>query len=371
VKLLRRISLTRLLLGCAVTVALGISLTALALALGAGPTPPAKPLAQAIHDVLLAPPVQGFSARVQLTNHLLEGADLASGGSGQGDGGGLTSSPLVNGASGRVWVSGAGQMRIELQAEQGDTQIIDDGTTLEMYDASTNTVYRLAPRKDRAGASEGSHHDSSQRTIPSVGKIEEGIAHLDRHASVSGAMPTDVGGRPAYTVRVAPREGGSLLAGVELSFDADNGVPLRAAVYSTQDASPVLELAASDISYGPVASSVFSFAPPPDAKIEELQPPSPTPSEGADRGGRDGKLTIHGHGPGAIAVLQEKAKAKAVAGADGFEELPQVKLGATSASELRTALGTLLSFERGGVRYVVAGSLTPSALEAFAQGLAK
>ena len=40
-----------------------------------------------------------------------------------------------------------------------------------------------------------------------------------------------------------------------------------------------------------------------------------------------------------------------------------------SASELRTALGTVLTFERAGVRYVVAGAVEPSAVEAIAKGL--
>ena len=36
-------------------------------------------------------------------------------------------------------------------------------------------------------------------------------------------------------MRVSPKEGGSLLGGAELSFDAVHGVPLRAAVYSTDE----------------------------------------------------------------------------------------------------------------------------------------
>ncbi len=46
-----------------------------------------------------------------------------------------------------------------------------------------------------------------------------------------------------------------------------------------------------------------------------------------------------------------------------------MKINGVNASELSTELGTVLSFERSGVRYVVAGSLTPAAIEAFARGL--
>jgi hypothetical protein len=95
VNILRRLPLYRLLLLCGVVVVAGISATALALALDSGPTPPAKRLAVAVHDALGGAPVEGVSAEVTLTNHLLEGASLASG----GQGGGITSNPLLTGAS--------------------------------------------------------------------------------------------------------------------------------------------------------------------------------------------------------------------------------------------------------------------------------
>src|ERR1700734_2015098 len=104
--LLRRLPLSRLLLLCGLVIALGASATAIALAVGAGPTPPPKGLADAVHDALSASPVEGVSASVQLTDHLLEGANLTSGGNG---GGGLTSSPLVTGASGRLWIAKDGR----------------------------------------------------------------------------------------------------------------------------------------------------------------------------------------------------------------------------------------------------------------------
>ncbi len=46
-----------------------------------------------------------------------------------------------------------------------------------------------------------------------------------------------------------------------------------------------------------------------------------------------------------------------------------MKINGVTASELQTELGTILSFERGGVRYVLAGAVTPAAIEALARGL--
>src|SRR5437660_8901058 len=98
--ILRRLPLSRLLLLCGLVVAIGISITAIALALGTGQKPAPKPLAQAVHDALAAPPVEGLTASVTLTNHLLEGASLAG-----EHGGGIASNPLIAGASGRLWIA--------------------------------------------------------------------------------------------------------------------------------------------------------------------------------------------------------------------------------------------------------------------------
>jgi outer membrane lipoprotein-sorting protein len=364
---LRRISLGRLLLLCGATVAIGVSATAIALALGSGPVPPAKPLAQAVHDALAggkADPVQGYSANITFTNHLVEGAELA--GSADGSGGGLAQSPLLTGAKGRLWVSGDGQMRLELQSEGGDTQIVYDGRSVSVYDGSSNTVYRYTPKQGEDGSgAQGSPSEHGE--VPSVAKIEEALAHARKHAGLSEATPTDVGGRPAYTVRVSPSEGGSLIGGAELSFDADNGLPLRTAVYSSKSSAAVIELAAADVSYGPVDPSVFKLTPPPNAKIEEIATGGGQGHDGTHEASSKPTVTTSGHGISSIEVLRAKSAGKD--SAPSLEGVPTVKIGTTTANELKTALGTILTFERGGVRYVLAGAVQPAAVEALARGL--
>lgn len=381
--ILRRLPLPRLLLACALAVAIGVSATALASALDDGPTPPPKPLAQAIHDALLAgrsASVQGVSANIQFTDHLLEGANLASGGGGsaggassqQGEGGGageLTSSPLVTGASGRLWVAKDGELRLELQSERGDTEILWDGHTLELYDAATNTLYRYTPPPRQAHEEEPS---GAAHEVPTVAKIEEAIAHLSQHADVTGATPTDIAGQPAYTVRLAPKEAGSLLGGAELSWDADNGLPLRAAVYSSATGAPVVELAATEVSFGPVESSVFSLTPPANAKVEEvkLAEHPHASSMNTEGDGERPAITTHGHGPTTIVVVEGKGKgANTKSLTQSLGDLPKVNIDGVSAAELRTELGTVLAFERSGVNYLVAGLVSPAAVEAVARGL--
>jgi outer membrane lipoprotein-sorting protein len=379
--LLRRLSLSRLLLLCGSVLLIAISVTALALALNTGPTPPPRPLPEALHDALIAAPVEGVSAQIQLTDHLLEGANLASG----GEAGQLSSSPLLSGASGRLWISKEGDVRLELQSEKGDTQILYDGHTVSMYDASSNTLYRYTPPAHEAGSGSSSSSETcseagatqaclafapNHHEIPTIAKIEEALSHLSKHANVSGAAPTDVAGQAAYTVRVSPKETGSLLGGAELSWDAVHGVPLRAAIYSSSSAtSPAIELAATSISYGPVEASVFGFTPPKDAKIDEVLLPDRhgTGSGDSTHSREHPTLAQQGHGLTTIGVLESKTESGASSGPP--EGLPQVKINGVTATELATELGTLLSFERSGVRYVLAGAVAPSAVEAAAKGL--
>jgi outer membrane lipoprotein-sorting protein len=380
--ILRRVSLVRLLLLCGSIVAIGISATAIALAVGSPAKPPAKPLANAIHDALAGAhqnSVAGFSADVKLTDHLLEGANLAAGDTGGGGSGAgqLASSPLIGGGSGRLWVAADGRVRLELQTEKGDTQIVYDGKQAFMYDAANNTVYRFVPQTSADAKSRQMQKDStsgepsSGSEVPSVAKIEEQLAKAQKHVTVSGATPDNVGGQPAYTVRVSPREGGSLIGGAELSFDARHGLPLRAALYSSATSSPVIELATEHVSYGPVESSVFDIKPPSGAKVVEVKPPTTggaggTSNKGADRNGARPDVSVSGKGPSSIAVVKQSGKDAAK---DPLAGLPQVSIGSGKATELQTQLGTVLSFERSGVRYLVGGFLTPGAIEAFARGL--
>jgi outer membrane lipoprotein-sorting protein len=438
VNILRRISLSRLLLLCGLVIILGVSATALAFALGSGPTPPPKPLADAVHDALAAPPVTSLSARIQFTNHLIDASSLQNP---SGDGGNdSVSGPLLSGGSGRLWIGAGGKVRLELQSDRGDTQLLYDGSTVSLYDASSNTLYRYQPPAgwDTVGqdassdsASTGSFGSASEprHGIPTVQQIQNTIAHLMQHATLSGATPTDVAGQAAYDVRISPARNGGLVGGAELAWDAQHGLPLRLAIYSSTASAPVLELSATDISYGPVDASVFAFVPPPGTKVTELSSSSPTQSAdkqttptqqgqqalqaphrhhkrvsgqaavqaeipftldapdtlaGMSRkdiellhlNGSPAALVTYGEGLDGIAVVESQSKPSSSqqpstpsTSQSPFGELPKVSINASTAVELPTALGTLLRFERSGIDYILAGSVTPTVAQDAARGL--
>jgi outer membrane lipoprotein-sorting protein len=376
---------TRRLIGTVAAVA-GVLAAAAAIAVAAtstAPTPPAKPLSVALHDAATAPPVQGVTARVAFTNRLLESSSIERAG------------PLVSGASGRLWASSDGRLRLELQSEQGDVEVLSDGKSVTVYNPTSNTVYKLALPSTTGQASRRS-------AVPSIATIEKTLSAVGADANVSGADPSDVAGREAYTVQLSPKHDGGLLGAVQLAWDAKNGTPLRVAVYAAGNSSPVIELRATEISYGPVAASVFAIAPPADAEVVDLATPAthgvghdsrsavtglgavqrrlpfalaaPASLDGlpqqevrlASVDSNTAALVTYGKGLGGIAVLEQAAKPS---GKDTLGSLPAVSINGATGHELATALGTVLMFQRGGVSYTVIGSIPPAAAEAAGRGL--
>jgi outer membrane lipoprotein-sorting protein len=365
-RFLRTTSTARLLaLVIGVTVvAAATAAIALAATSGGGSKPAPKPLARAIHDALTAPEVNGVTARVKFVNHLIDSSALPN------------STPLLSGASGRLWASSDGKLRIELQSDTGDVQVVSNGKSFLVYDGSSNTAY----------TGDVPQHQSppQKQKPPSVGQISKGIAHARQHATVSGAIPTVVGGQSAYEVRVVPQHGG-LVSGARMAWDAVHGVPLKLAIYARGNGSPVLSLSATRISFGKVSSSVFKISPPKGAHVVDLtghtssgggtkQPLSFTPTAPATLVGKqrqqvkhlgsDGVLVTYGQGLDGIAVIEKKSDGKSNL------SLPiTVPINGVTGQELPTALGTVVRFTRGGVEYTVLGSQPTATVIAAARAL--
>jgi outer membrane lipoprotein-sorting protein len=386
VRFLRTLS-TRSLVALAVAAAvLASGGAAIAIAArGSGPTPQPKQLDQALHDALAAPSPAGITARVTFTSKLFPSGALI----------GPAGSALMSGASGRLWLTGDGRGRIELQSDAGDVQIVWNQQRISVYDASANTVYRASLPAHGGGSKQG-----SADTPPTLAAIDDFLAKLGLRWAVSGAQPTDVAGRAAYDVSVSPKHDGGLLGSLQLAWDAANGTPLRAAVYAQGSSQPVLALTVTDVSYGAVPGSDVDVPPPAGAKVVELgsapqhghESPGAAPVTGlsavqAAAGfpvsapdtlvglprrdvrlvGGDTVLVFYGEGLGGIAVVERKSDSSGPA--NQLAGLPTVSLDGVTAHELATQLGTVLAWQKGGTSYVLAGSLPPAAAEAAARAL--
>ena len=409
-RFLRTVSTRRLLAtltGLVIAVA-GGSAIAVAASNG-GPVPRPEPLAQAVRGGLTGPSVPGISAHVTFTNHLIDASDI------QG------TDPLLQGASGRLWLSpSTDQLRLELQSDNGDAQAVLSNRSFWIYDPTSHTVYEgtLPPKSTDSST----HKNTASNAVPSLAQIQSQLGKLAQHINISGAIPSDVAGQAAYTVQVSPKHDGGLLGDAQLAWDAVHGVPLRFAIYARGDSTPVLQLEATDISFGQVPSSDFNVSPPSGSKVVKVS--SSGASHGAlrrsrgaaskhgrdhavsgaaavashlpftllapsslvglpqqsvkllDWGGSPAALVTYGQNLGGIAVIEQSASSAGKSGgsSEGSDHgpglsLPTVSINGATGQELDTALGTVIRFTSGDVAYTVLGSVPPAAAEAAARAL--
>jgi hypothetical protein len=195
-------------------------------------------------------------------------------------------------------------------------------------------------------------------------------------------------------------------------------VPLRFALYASNETKPALELKATNISFGPVSSKVFSVSPPSAAKVVKVATPAagshaqPAKTAAAHRDvtgvsnvakhlsfslaapaklvglprqsaslldwkGSPAALVSYGQNLGGVAVIEQKAEPKSQTKASSSSQggdrqgltLPTVSIDGATGTELDTAIGTVVQFTRGGVSYTVIGSVPPAAAEAAARAL--
>lgn len=413
-KFLRTASTGRLLaviVGLVAAIAAG---TAIAFAAaGSGPVPKRESLAKALHGALTAKAVTGISARINFTNNLIGASDFQGG----------PTDPLLQGATGRLWLSNDHQLRLELQSDNGDAQVVVNKHSFWISDPAQHTVYEGTLPTAAAGSKRSkSHSGAAGHGIPTIAQIQSDLNKLVKHIDMSGAVPGDIAGQAAYTVRVSPKHDGGLLGSLQLGWDAIHGVPLKFAIYARGNSTPVLALTATDISYGSVSRSVFDISPPAGSKVVKISLPAHMGAAGGIRSKvRNGKrahepavtgvaavanqvpftlvapqslvglprhgvqllhmsgqasaLVTYGEGLGGIVVIERSAPAGAAnsssqsGGGQSTLSVPTVSINGATAQELATPLGTVLTFSRGGVSYTVLGSVPSTAAELAARAL--
>jgi outer membrane lipoprotein-sorting protein len=409
-KLLRTASTGRLLAIIAGLVIAAGGGTAIAVAAtGSGAVPKAKPLAQALHSALTAGSVSGISADIQFTNNLISSTNFT----------GDNKDPILQGATGRLWLSKADGLRLELQSDNGDAQVVVNNGSWWVSDPASQTVYEGTLPANTGSSS--STDTSSGSGVPTVAQIQTDLNKLLGHLNVAGTQssnPTDIAGQPAYSVSISPKHDGGLLGSAQIAWDAVTGTPLDVAVFARGNSTPVLELKATNISFGSVPASTFALTPPAGYKVVKVSTPNPGASSAAksgktahakhaavtgvsavashvpftlaapatldglprqetrllDWGGKPAALVTYGQNLGGIAIIEQTAdttssQTTGAGSSNSHLSLPTVSIKGHTGTELATALGTVLHYTSNGVAYTVLGSVPPSAAEQAAIAL--
>ena len=336
---IRRASAARLAAIIGVVLVVAIAATAALAAMnGSASPPPKQSLRSLVANAIASKPPEGVTADVRVSSRLMPGKGHS--------------------ASGKLWWS-HGRLRLQVPTPHGNAVLVAGASGLQLYNPADKTVYRLAAP---AGAAVPSTTGGS---MPSLFNGDV-LGTLSQQWRIGRPQPTVIAGRPAYTIRLAPRDRSGKLDALVVGVDATYTVPLRFDVYADGKAAPVLSLRVTHVSFGAVDGSAFAL--PRAARVQTLKLPSRLPriaEHAAHSGvrlpsrvaglrrsvGRDG-FAVYGHGLGSVLVVTHR-------GDDGIAHHHLVE----------TPLGTLLSFRRGGVDYVVAGSVPVAVARAVAAGL--
>ena len=273
-KFLRTVSTQRLLAIIAGVIIAVVAGTAIAVAASnGGPTPRKESLATALHQAAGAPAVDGITARIQFTNNLIDSSDL------QG------TDPILNGATGRLWISNNGQLRLELQGDNGDAQVVVNNGTFSIYDPMSNTVYKGTLPQHSGSVLRVQERRRSPRwrrsRTTSTSLRRTGTWSARPRATWPVSPPTRSGSRPSTTAACS--------AASSSPGTPSRGIPLGIAIYSNSSSTPVLELKATSISYGAVTSHVFAIKAPAGAHVVSI---------GSLGGGASATGAMHAHKAG-------------------------------------------------------------------------
>ncbi len=223
-KFLRTVSTRRLLATIAgLLVAVGGGTAIAVAASSAGPVPANKPLAQAVHDALAAKSVNGITRRrpvhqpsdrrIRASRDRTRSCRVRPAGSGS-----------------RATIACGSSCSPTVATRRWSSTTARSGSMTRWRRPSTRASCRRARARPRP------RRPPSRTSFRPSRRSRPTSASWSKQIKLSGAIPSDVAGQAAYTVRVSPKHDGGLLGSAELAVDAVRGIPLRFAVYAKNQA---------------------------------------------------------------------------------------------------------------------------------------
>lgn len=242
----------------AVGTAAGVAgLVLLASPAGAGEAPPALPAISAdeLVESVLSTEIPALGGSAAMETNL--GLPIP----------GLPTS-IGEGDSVRVYSDGEGRGRISIPDRGGETTVVNDGTTVWVWDSAERTVEKVSHQGEQKAETplEGKFADPATAARDLVDAMQE-----DSTVDVDGTAR--VAGRPVYQLVLAPKPTErTLLREVRVSVDSETRVPLQLEVLANGQADPALKVGFTEFEDGPQDPDLFTFTPPEGATVQEHEP---------------------------------------------------------------------------------------------------
>jgi outer membrane lipoprotein-sorting protein len=173
----------------------------------------------------------------------------------------------------RVFASEEG-FRAQILDPMGQRDIIVTEGEFWAYDSRTQTVttgstdYRVDDKDVEAALQKLSVDVTDPRAV-----AERLLQEAGPDTIIRVGDDHRIAGRTAYRLIIEPTSAVSLVSSVQISVDSENGMPLGVRVFSVEQDSPVAEIAFTQVSFDVPDASLFSFTPPPGARVEALEFP--------------------------------------------------------------------------------------------------
>jgi outer membrane lipoprotein-sorting protein len=178
---------------------------------------------------------------------------------------------LAGSHTARVWYDGADRSRIALVANLAETDLVRNGRDMWLWTSGANTAQHV--QLPARTATETPQAVTPQMTPKQA--AQQALAAIDPTTKVSVDGTASVAGRSAYELVLQPRDSRSLVGDVRIALDSKTYVPLRVQVHAAgATGRAAFETAFTSVSFSKPSASVFTFTPPPGAKVSTLSPSS-------------------------------------------------------------------------------------------------
>lgn len=250
-----------------------------------------------------------------------------------------------------IWENGKGSFRIQSVSTSGEKDLYVNPGSVWLWDSSKLLATNEAITN--TGSASVMPSPNPQVTASSL------VSRLSRQATLSVSGTSVVAGRPAYTLSISPNASDSLIGSIDISVDAATHLADQIQVVPKGSTTPAASLGFNTVSFSAQPASIFSFSPPPGAKV--VAPKNSQTSGGRQMTGNtttQSKPQIVGTGFDAVVVAHIPAKTLASNGAL-LKVLPQVATHLGTAYLYSNPIFQALILPNGTV---VAGAVTTSRL---------